>query len=427
MARFFRLPHSISRSTERFVFLCICVFLALHRYCIPARFDSAMRMVTRCEALAQPVRSCRTNRNNLDANWITEQPQDHPKVVIERTCVPRWSIPLPITHSPAHLHEWLTRERPYGSCVVSPAGSSCEYDGGCSNYIVYRRVSVPFEALGHCGGHPALEVSPKPADTLCANKTFIPLNLPEALFFGHLDTVFTKLVRVISHADHQNSVIWIPYHWSFSPLVVKLLTALGIEYITEYPRGVCFAKVIWVCHTVSFDPVAAVNISSVLRSVVVPPPTNAVVASHRRDCEYVYFTRRSDSARNGRLLPNEEALVRNLASKMNLCVMTGSEPFLHVAAVVGAAEGIIGSHGAALMNMFWLNPDKQPIVVELDGYKKYAKYWLIATALGYRYAWMPFDPQKGLEADDLVKLIQSVKATTPTQLPRPRIRSAQPN
>jgi len=47
---------------------------------------------------------------------------------------------------------------------------------------------------------------------------------------------------------------------------------------------------------------------------------------------------------------------------------------------------LVGEHGTAMYNMVWLPNDAY--VIELDGFKKYTVFSVLANVFGLKYAWL---------------------------------------
>ena len=67
--------------------------------------------------------------------------------------------------------------------------------------------------------------------------------------------------------------------------------------------------------------------------------------------------------------------------------------------------------GGALANLFWLRPENEPVVIELDGFGMYGIFWFEAAILGYEYWWMGFDPDTGVDLPRLATLMAKVGIT----------------
>eukprot|EP00760_Papus_ankaliazontas_P039988 PhM_4_TR9827/c0_g1_i1/m.73431 len=246
----------------------------------------------------------------------------------------------------------------------------------------------------------------------CDPRTLIPLQVPQGAYFAHwLDGVMPRLVRALAlePPPFTNIVVYIEGAY-LSSSTTALVNKLGLTLVHSLP-GNCFRKIIWTCRTVYFEPTAARLISDVVRKAFAEDRAQRAVAkglpvpAATKQCTTRVYAARLQNVRNERRVANEAELCKYLNERYNFKIFAGSESLDEWAEALDQACVLMGSHGGALAHLFWLDRAKGPVVIELDGFSKYAIYWFEAAILGIRYAWQSFPSHTGVEIGRLDALL----------------------
>ena len=415
---------------------------------------------------------------------------------VDQECVQDFDIEVPIFADQDDWRHWERIEKPFLHCEVINQ-THCRYKGGCSTYQVAFNSTVNRNALGDCGirGSEIVEVKRDQAMLSgCDNRTFVPLKAPQGAFFGHfVDNILPKLIRVLMR-DEPRVLVWMEPDYS-SGDTMALARKLGIELTYDYPSNVrCFERVVYSCHVLSFDPLAAQEISWKLRTAfregqrrtgaLLDAPSalahqgtvkggskpmravvgrnkgggditssstghaamkaqSAAVAALPRDGAAGVFHSTADDlrpksgggegalpsggnrkqapqggrrvyasrlkgTRNGRQMQNEAEFAGFLKKHYAFEIYEGGEGLDRWATSLADAAVLVGPHGTAMSHMLWLDPANRPLVIELDGFDKFAVFWFLARSLGATYAWMHFDPGRGIDIAKFEKFFLSL-------------------
>ena len=333
---------------------------------------------------------------------------------VDYECVDDWDAAAPLFPRPSDALLWLAEDRlPHGGCTWVNA-THCRFRGGCSHYQVAYDSRVPWDSLGNCGSHEVLEVA---RGANCDPRTFVPLRVPEGAYFPKfLENVMTRLVRAILMESNVSAIVVYVPSVRLSPDTTSVARRLGFTLTHQFPTQ-CFRKVVWVCHTVSIDPLAYEHIQRMVqRPYAEYEALDKAIAGGAAPCRGGVYASRLKGAQGNRPVANERQVVDHLRS-MNFTVFEGGEPLDQWVSAVSGACVFVGPHGGALAHMWWLRRHIRghhpPVVIELDGHTKdhnWGNYWLAARNLGLQYMWMFFDSERGVNTTSLDLAIEQAKA-----------------